>query len=149
MMRFNDLVANQIYSILEEECGASKYGHDRFEFVVQMCDRDCTEFRFQGFLGFGGKLYRSYDKVYVGYYPEDETSDRKIAADKANKRIETLLEVSGVKPESAEEYRRRKNRQEDAERRLAEHARWLRDWVNPDWPPPSRDYGNNGDHAQM
>jgi len=78
---------NRVYDILVETCGASEYWRDNF--LQTMADGDCREYRFQGDLGFGGKLYRT-DRVYVGYYPEDKTPERDAMVAAANERIAAL-----------------------------------------------------------
>ncbi len=37
---------------------------------------ECGEYRFQGYLGFGGKIYAQGDAVWVSCYREDETPER-------------------------------------------------------------------------
>jgi hypothetical protein len=58
---------------------------------------DSFEFRFQGKLGFGGKLHTSrYQsdahprKFYISFYGEDETPERIIMRDRANERLAKL-----------------------------------------------------------
>ncbi len=78
----------EIYDILVETCGASESARKQF-YAVWPCD----EFRFQGELGFGGKIRKNNDKIYVDYYPEDRSDEREMmcaAANYALKRIERM-----------------------------------------------------------
>lgn len=60
--------------------GGAHAGHDsRFSFLhAQIMDEyPCTEYRFQGHFGFGGKLRTGHDlRCHVNYYPEDKTAAR-------------------------------------------------------------------------
>lgn len=80
-------VATQIWTILVEEVGARE--DDRRSFV-QHQGAACTEWRFQGELGFGGKFYPSRARWYVGCYPEDRTATREALIERANRRLESL-----------------------------------------------------------
>lgn len=66
-------VANAIFDILVERAGASESMRD--EFVYQQMG-GCREFRFQGSLGSGGKLYVEPNRWRVAAYPEDRTPQR-------------------------------------------------------------------------
>ncbi len=65
--------ASAVYDILIEYAGAQK--DDKTNFVYHHCttQHPCTEWRFCGWLGFGGK-YRS-DYNAVDCYKEDETAE--------------------------------------------------------------------------
>lgn len=78
--------AKAVYQILVEECGASTTSTGPMSFIFEFTsDRPCTEWRFQGFLGFGGKF--RYPRMSVDCYREDETPDRLKAIAAANKRL--------------------------------------------------------------
>lgn len=79
--------ANQVYDILIEECGAPVNGRISF---VHNHSEDFREYRFQGSLGFGGKLYGDHRKLWVSCYREDETPERLAMIERANKRLEGL-----------------------------------------------------------
>ena len=78
-----------IRQILSEECGYRQdERHDYFTHSVS--ERRDGEYRFQGYLGFGGKFYWGHDAYFVGAYSEDEDGATKLMAAKANQRLETL-----------------------------------------------------------
>jgi hypothetical protein len=92
-MRFNPTIkqAEDIYDILEQVCGANK--DLRFDFVSYIT-RPLPwghEYRFQGNLSFGGKLYSNSQGVYVDCYSEHKTVQVASEIDEANKRINELL----------------------------------------------------------
>lgn len=66
---------NNIYDLLVTIGGANE--DDRSSFIYHHCEDEygCSEWRFRGKFGFGGK-YRSYSNC-VTYYPEDETQEMK------------------------------------------------------------------------
>ena len=78
-----------VYGVLVEHAGASGYDDDRSQFVrVHTGHAVCTEFRFMGSLGFGGK-YRSETST-VDCYPEDLTDERRKIIQKTNAVLWTL-----------------------------------------------------------
>lgn len=84
---------SSIYGILIYCCGASEEDRDQFIRYVLIWDENrALEWRFQGSLGFGGKiwLYNS-DVPYVNYYPEDKTEARDLAVKKANAELVALF----------------------------------------------------------
>lgn len=82
--------ANAIWDVLVEHAGASELG--RSDFVDVETWQDCTEYRFQGSLGFGGKFWRNRDRWYVTAYPEDVRGlpERQQAIDTANAALAEL-----------------------------------------------------------
>jgi len=79
----------EAWVIVVEECGANF--KDGAAFIRYGLDHpDWTEWRFQGKLGFGGKLWNHNGKLYVAYYAEDETPERYEMMQKANKRLAEL-----------------------------------------------------------
>lgn len=95
----NPEVAHAIYDILVDECGAAD-GHESFGcyslrdlFVGNQTNGFITEWRFSGALGFGGKFWRNVGRWYVSCYREDETPKRLRAIDRANKRLQKLLDM--------------------------------------------------------
>ena len=84
----NEQKANAIFDILVQECGASE--EDRLGFVYQQTTEDVREWRFCGFLGFGGKFWNKADGICVNCYREDETPERRKMIDAANKRLEAV-----------------------------------------------------------
>jgi hypothetical protein len=65
--------ANAVFDVLVERAGAREDMRDEFVFHLT---RGCEEFRFQGALGFGGKLYVEPRRWRVSCYREDETPER-------------------------------------------------------------------------
>jgi len=89
-------MANKVYDVLVEECGANDSDMWRDMFVSHHIKDDClwggvSEWRFQGLLGFGGKFWictsRGWD---VNYYREDATHERDQMMRKANERLDAL-----------------------------------------------------------
>jgi hypothetical protein len=80
-------LANDIFDILVETCDASEGWRANF---LRIMTTGCEEYRFQGSLGFGGKLYNNSGKLYVDCYPEDLTDVRQQAIDLANSRLKAL-----------------------------------------------------------
>ena len=78
---------NAIYDVLVDECGAYDSADARSDFAVHW--PACGEYRFQGKLGFGGKVWsptmRSAPKVTC--YPEDRTDDWAAMIERANERL--------------------------------------------------------------
>ena len=89
--------ANAVYSILVEECGASRRPEEKLSFMFYMTDdgHPLKEWRFQGSLGFGGKcrINSNHEHPYVDCYPEDETPARRRAIDRANARLAAMFEA--------------------------------------------------------
>ena len=92
-------IANEIYTILVEVCGApdptritksgEEYNPYRYEFVYEFSEKEepTREWRFCGNLGFGGKFWHNNDKFYVSCYREDETPEREKAICEANDKL--------------------------------------------------------------
>lgn len=82
----DDWQLDAIYSILVECCGASE--DERADCLKYLATTTLNghEWRFRGWLGFGGKLYVNSQGVYVDCYPEQK-SPLKVA----NERIEAAL----------------------------------------------------------
>ena len=86
----SEAVANAIYDILVQDCGAYDGGHERESFVAHQTTEDVIEWRFGGKLGFGGKFWRNAGRIYVNCYREDETPEMRKMIDKANERLAAL-----------------------------------------------------------
>jgi hypothetical protein len=86
--------AKTVYKILQEECGATP--EKEFSFVMEfISESPCTEFRFGGSLGPGGKF--RYPKMRVDCYPEDATAQRLKSVERTNLRLaEFQAEVGNV-----------------------------------------------------
>lgn len=90
MRKLNLELAEAIYTIAVEECGARDTINDRYDYVRYAVSDDGFEYRFGGMLGFGGKILNSGDRVCITCYPEDRTPDRDAAIERANARISIL-----------------------------------------------------------
>lgn len=90
-------MANKIYDILVGLGGASPNESDRSNFIYHhVKSKDgCTEYRFGGKFGFGGK-YRSLTNS-VDCYSEDENPYRIELIDKINQELKTLATPSTAK----------------------------------------------------
>jgi len=87
-------VANEIWTILVEECGASEdsvVGRGNFvPFLLTEPSGGLSEYRFQGEIGFGGKIYFNPRQFYVGCYTEEETPYVLLMIARANARLQEL-----------------------------------------------------------
>ena len=85
--------ASTVYDILVRHAGAPE--DDRDAFVYHLTD-GCTEWRFQGALGFGGKFYVERCGWRVGAYPEDIARDpsRQAAIDNTHAALQMLWALS-------------------------------------------------------
>lgn len=78
---------SKVWDILVEHAGASKLSDERESFVSSMTQIEypTSEYRFQGSLGFGGKLYRDrFRGLWVSCYPEQRTVEGVAAIAKVN-----------------------------------------------------------------
>ena len=79
-----------IWDVLEQHCAAPPSMWPQFEYHFPQC----REFRFQGSLGFGGKVWKRYGAgVFVNCYAEDETPERRAVVEAAN---QALSEIEGL-----------------------------------------------------
>lgn len=92
MPALTEEVAGKIYDILVEGAGAPNYDNwSKLSFIAAQTKSEiCTEYRFCGSLGFGGKFWRNRE-WYVTYYPENKTPEREIMIKKTNVKLEQLL----------------------------------------------------------
>lgn len=97
------MTPGEIWDVLVERCQASSLGKGEFEsyFLSNILDRG-IEYRFQGALGFGGKVWLKSKPgavPYVTCYPEDLTDEREImirAANGALRKMSGIREVDGA-----------------------------------------------------
>ena len=85
---------NAIYDVLVRALGALGDDYHRENFMSHW--PACKEFRFQGILGFGGKIHwrPSWGRphyAYVSYYPENRQESLDAAVAEANKTIATII----------------------------------------------------------
>lgn len=78
--------AHRVFNVLVDTCRASE--RIRQEFMVHF--PGCREFRFQGGLGFGGKVCSQGGRTWVSCYVEDETPERISMVAAANARLAAL-----------------------------------------------------------
>lgn len=78
----------EIYDLLVSNGGAPVGDKENFIYNHSK-DNKCTEWRFCGMFGFGGK-YRSGTNS-VDYYPEDDTFERMVMVKLLNKELENLF----------------------------------------------------------
>lgn len=86
------MTAEQIWEVLARTCGAEAMKEDFIYHASKALQSgEKLEYRFQGALGFGGKVYINYDpKPRVSCYPEDETVQRKWMAIEANEQLSRM-----------------------------------------------------------
>jgi hypothetical protein len=130
-MILTDELADEIYTVLQEECGECDLPdhRERDSFVRYMTSGERgLEYRFQGALGFGGKcrLNSNHSIPYVDYYPEDYTVERENMRDRANERIAALFaaEVPNVLVARSVTPRLPTNAQAGMQRNSLSIARW-------------------------
>ena len=89
--------AKKIYDILVECCGAEEINREDFVNAVSDCNygqkTPVEEYRFQGALGFGGKVYNEIP-WRVMCYQEDETPERLAMIKAANDKLRELQECA-------------------------------------------------------
>ncbi len=85
--------ANAVFDVLVEVAAAPVGMRDNF--VHAQTTGHCSEYRFQGVLGFGGKFWRSSNRWYVTAYPEDVVAQpgRQAVIDEADGLLNKLLTV--------------------------------------------------------
>ena len=92
MRELSDAERAAIYDILVECCGASELAREKFlAYMLHVPENGGQEFRFMGWLGFGGKLYSNSQGVYVDCYREHKTPIVAFAIKVANERIRAAL----------------------------------------------------------
>ena len=99
--RMSGDLANRIYDILVEHCGASDDGrsYDRESFVHHHSGDissdeayRCHEYRFGGYLGFGGKFWNEGNRFRVSAYSEDSSADVRVMVARANQKLQALYQ---------------------------------------------------------
>jgi hypothetical protein len=99
--RYDARTLGRIYDALAKYAGSNADEYERNAFVRCALDWDyhcAIEYRFQGRLGFGGKVWLSLEEdPKVSYYPEDETPERKKTAEKINEELRRLLDETGAR----------------------------------------------------
>jgi hypothetical protein len=87
----DEALARRIYAVLVEDAGASAREGEEYAFVHAVVVKKTDEYRFQGFLGFGGKFRNNHSGIYVDCYPEDMTDQRRDWIDQCNRNLKTII----------------------------------------------------------
>jgi hypothetical protein len=84
---------SRIWDILVKHAGATEDGREGFLACADEYGRERSlEYRFQGYLGFGGKVWlNNGPHPYVNCYREDETRSRKHAIKVTNEALKTTV----------------------------------------------------------
>jgi len=91
-------IANKVFDLLIEEAGA--YEGNRNEFLFAQTRKPdeyykfggCTEFRFGGKLGFGGKFWNTNNRFCVSAYSEETGSIQAEIIEKVNNLLKPIYE---------------------------------------------------------
>jgi hypothetical protein len=85
--QMSEQMANEIFDLLVAEAGA--YENDRSSFVHAQCRDEyrCSEFRFCGCFGFGGKLWVNAGRIYVNCYQEEMNKKKQKVIDLVNAKL--------------------------------------------------------------
>ncbi len=93
----NEAIANQLYDVLVNTCGAAESYRDHFIYSLLKDKYPMTEFRFGGKLGMGGKFWRNSNRFYVTCYSLDEYPEERAIIDQANEQLAVIRStVEGV-----------------------------------------------------
>jgi hypothetical protein len=87
----DEALARRIYAVLVEYAGASSVDGEAYAFAHAVSVKRTDEYRFQGWLGFGGKFRNNHSGVYVDCYAEDETEKRRAHIDTCNAKLRELI----------------------------------------------------------
>lgn len=79
---------NKVYTLLVDEAGARENMRDNFMYSHLDTRYPCTEYRFQGYFGFGGKYYSERNRV--SYYLEDETPELNLLEKNVNELLSRI-----------------------------------------------------------
>lgn len=91
---FSEETASKIWDLLVLECGALETDRDGFiSYVTQRPSKELVEWRFQGAIGFGGKIHFGRNRWSVSCYREEENPYVNLMIAEANHRLQ-LLHVS-------------------------------------------------------
>lgn len=89
-------IFNKAWDILVEHAGASKDPDNRANFVQAYTtwgkneSYSATEWRFGGYLGFGGKFWRTAGRYYISCYSEDKKAKQTKIIEKVNSLLSGL-----------------------------------------------------------
>jgi hypothetical protein len=97
MIKFPKISKNKataVYTILVKYGGASDHAHARDSFMYHLSDdrsTGCSEYRFQGSFGFGGKYWTRTNQV--SYYSKDETPELESRCKIINQELEKVEDL--------------------------------------------------------
>lgn len=83
--------AECIWDTLVKYCGAQNEERLMQSFIQNAVEGRWTEWRFYGNLGRGSKVWNANGRFYVTCYPEDETFERLLAIEDANKELAEIF----------------------------------------------------------
>jgi hypothetical protein len=91
------VIATKVYDILVELGGADKGVNPRFGFIKsfsEMLLEGRGEYRFSGYLGFGGKIWVNDcgTRIYVNQYREDETPESRKKIKEINEKLISIVD---------------------------------------------------------
>lgn len=87
---FSKEAANAIFTILVEHAGAQEDQRELFVWAITL--NEAREYRFQGLLGFGGKVYWTTTTApHISCYEEERTPARVAVIADVNARLEVFL----------------------------------------------------------
>lgn len=86
-----------IWNVLVAVCGANRDEDEFSSFEAYIEERESLEYRFQGKLGFGGKVWIDRDRPFgeIGCYEEDETPERLEMIKNANELLASIARLCG------------------------------------------------------
>jgi len=92
---YDEAALGRFYDLLIEVAGASGHHYERRSFIQCALNWDYRfsfEYRFQGLLGFGGKIWLPLEKApYISCYREDENRERLEIIEKTNALLEKAV----------------------------------------------------------
>ena len=108
MEPLSEEIANEVYNVLVQECGArddNTFISERLAFVMRQTREHIREWRFMGDLGFGGKFWNNNGRFYVNCYPEELNDEKQRMIDRANARLAPIYEkyIAAPRPAARED----------------------------------------------
>lgn len=87
-VELTDAQKDAIWDVLVEVCGAGERWRSNFAYHFPAGG----EFRFQGDLGFGGKVWADRRRVYVDCYRENETPENLAKIERTNAELARIIQ---------------------------------------------------------
>lgn len=92
---YGEAALGRFYDVIADVAGANKHSYDRRSFIQCALNWDYRfnfEYRFQGTLGFGGKIWLPLDgEPYISCYREDDSPERLETIEKTNALLEKAV----------------------------------------------------------